>query len=165
MASLYDRRVPLVAVVVIGDWTPAIDNRYIGVGEKIVERLSEGARVVSHFLPEGKALHDFRWFEGGQEQISFCPQEGFMIGDRHAEPDHMPAAFAEIVGRSDARFPGVWNINEGPVFVWAEELTGIKLTPELRGDLSFLGGLAYMITRFVLAKTRSRRLINEYEAA
>ncbi|MFI6797175.1 DUF6461 domain-containing protein [Streptosporangium canum] len=137
---LYDRRVPLVAAAVISDWTLAIDNRYIGVDEKIVERLSAGTRVVSHFLLEIKALHDFRWFEDGQEQISFYPQEGFMVGDTHAEPDHMPVAFAEIVGRSDARFPGVWNINEGPVFVWAEELTGITLTPELLGELSFLGG-------------------------
>nr|WP_062341513.1 DUF6461 domain-containing protein [Herbidospora sakaeratensis] len=136
--NIYEEEDAFVAVAAVGGWTLVVDSRWIGVDEKIVERLSVGTRVVSHSLLEVKGLHEWRWAEDGHLRIGFYAQEGFMADDLHVDPQEFPELVAPMA-RIDAEFPDWFEIDEGPVFALTESLTGITLTPRMLTELAFQG--------------------------
>ncbi|WP_030456694.1 DUF6461 domain-containing protein [Herbidospora cretacea] len=133
-----------LAVASIGDWTLAVDDRMIGVLPEIIEPLSVNTRVVSHYLQEITGIYEFRWADDGRVEFGFYGEDGFFSGDPSGEPPAgwgvVSEAFAPILARSDALFPDRPEINNGPVFTWAEDLTGITLTPPMLDDLPFVAG-------------------------
>ncbi|TKK88842.1 hypothetical protein FDA94_12250 [Herbidospora galbida] len=145
----YGRTTAFLAVASIGDWTLAVDDRAIGVDTEMIRPLSAGTRVVSHYLQEITGIYDFRWAEDGRIEFGFYSEDGFISGDPDPDPESgepptgwgvVPEAFASILARSDALFPDGPEINDGPVFTWTEDLTGITLTPPMLFELPFVVG-------------------------
>ncbi|MFI6797174.1 DUF6461 domain-containing protein [Streptosporangium canum] len=132
--------VTLAAVASLGEWTLIVDNNMVGFYDGMVESLSAGTRVVAHYLQDITGIYYFHWVEDGRTEVGFYGEDGFVINEQMVMPDQMPATFAPILARSDAQFPGMPEINVGPVFMWAEDLTGITMTPRLLEELTFVGG-------------------------
>ncbi|WP_157520652.1 DUF6461 domain-containing protein [Herbidospora daliensis] len=144
--NCYSRNKPLpfLAVTAIGDWTLAVDDHMIGVINEIIQPLSLNGRVVSHYLQEITGIYEFRWVEDGRIEFGFYGEDGFISGDPDTNMpagwDVVPESFAAILARSDTMFPDRPEINNGPVFTWAEDLTGITLTPPMLDGLEFVAG-------------------------
>ncbi|WP_061295122.1 DUF6461 domain-containing protein [Herbidospora cretacea] len=130
----------MAAVACLGEWTLIVDNNMVGFQEGLAESLSAGTRVVAHYLQDITGISYFHWVEDGRTEVGFYGEDGFVIDEQMVMRDRIPATFAPILARSDARFPGMPGINVGPVFMWAEDLTGITMTPRLLEELAFVGG-------------------------
>ncbi|GAA2881475.1 DUF6461 domain-containing protein [Nonomuraea rubra] len=105
----------------------------LGITTDIVTRLSAGTRLVSHYCLDIKALDYFYWLEDGELRFCFIAQEGYM------EP--VPAELVETMNEIYARYPPLVDPHRGPMFLLAEHLTGIKLTPRLLEEATYLCGV------------------------
>ncbi|GAA2209699.1 hypothetical protein GCM10009850_051580 [Nonomuraea monospora] len=125
----------LVGITVVGDWVLIVEmaGTVLGLTTDIVTRLSAGTRLVSHYCLDIKALDYFYWLEDGQLRFCFVAQEGYM------EP--VPEELVETMNEIDARYPPHVDIHRGPMFLLAERLTGIKLTPQLLEEATYLCGV------------------------
>ncbi|XVQ13211.1 DUF6461 domain-containing protein [Spirillospora sp. CA-255316] len=118
-------------------WALAVEpNGSLGVTEEAIVPLSAGTRLVSHFCDVNG--HDqFYWLEDGEVRAWFEP-----LFPHHREggaADTLPAAMRSAgfdIGGDNSDF------SVAAAFALAEHLTGVRVTPELLRESSFLCGLA-----------------------
>ncbi|GAA1638101.1 hypothetical protein GCM10009733_039040 [Nonomuraea maheshkhaliensis] len=123
-----------LGITSIGDWTVIVEmNSELGLTGSVITRLSAGTRLVSHHCLDIKALDYFYWLEDGELRFCFIAQEGYM----KPVPDELVPLMREI----DTHYPDFTNPHDGPMFLLAEHLTGIKLTPSLLEQATYLSGV------------------------
>ncbi|MGR6914162.1 DUF6461 domain-containing protein [[Actinomadura] parvosata] len=125
----------LLGITVVGDWVMIVEmaGTVLGITADVITRLSAGTRLVSHCCLEIQALDYFYWFEDGQLRICLIAQEGYM--------DPVPEELVEPLSEFHSRYHPSIDIHSGPMFLLAEHLTGIKLTPRLLGEATYLCGV------------------------
>jgi hypothetical protein len=130
----YDYKTPFVAVTAVGDWALVEEfNSWFSAHDDFLVPLSQGTRLVSSFHLGIKALEEFRWVEDGEIRFSFWAQDGFS-----EIPDELVETI-ERLDRDDREHQ--WGLHRGPGFVLIERLTGIKLTPRILNESSYLSGV------------------------
>jgi hypothetical protein len=130
-----------IAMTTVGDWTLLIEpNGYLGVTEEKALPASAGTRWVSHFV-NINGLESFLWAEDTVKRLTFEP--GF--------PDHRwgttPDELLDAMHHSGFQF---WDetsdtaefLATEAAFALAEHLTGVRITPELLRDTTFVCGSA-----------------------
>ncbi|MEU1729395.1 DUF6461 domain-containing protein [Nonomuraea sp. NPDC005692] len=121
-----------IAATAIGDWTLLVDpGGSLGMAEEVIMPLSAGTRLVSHFFLSIKAIDYFFWIENSELRFCFIAQEGYA-------PD-VPDELADTMAVVDSVYPDA-DPHEGPMFILAEELTGITMTPQLLEESTYLCG-------------------------
>ncbi|UBU12699.1 DUF6461 domain-containing protein [Nonomuraea gerenzanensis] len=124
----------LVGITAVGDWVMIVEmGTTLGITTDIVTRLSAGTRLVSHYCLEIKGLDYFYWLEDGRLRFCFIAQDGYM--------DPVPDELVETMHDIYARYQPLVDVRMGPIFLLAEHLTGIKLTPELLEEATYLCGI------------------------
>ncbi|MEW2358450.1 DUF6461 domain-containing protein [Spirillospora sp. NPDC029432] len=129
----------VVGVTPVGGWALAVEpNGYIGVSEEAAVPLSAGSRLVSHST-NVNAVGNFFWVEDGDVRLTFEPL--FPSSRWGGTPDallgEMREAGFDLQDGDDA------NLDCGAAaFALAERLTGVRITPEILTDSTFLCGLA-----------------------
>ncbi len=128
----------------LGDWCLIVEpNDSMGVDAAIAGPLSEGRRLVSHFR-NVNAVKRFHWMEDGELRLRFEPP---FAATRHgADPDGAVEAM-RLAGFDLEGEPGCFTVDDvrrhtGAVFALAENLTGVRLTPELLAGSAYLGAVA-----------------------
>ncbi|MGC5014992.1 DUF6461 domain-containing protein [Streptosporangium sp. DT93] len=121
-----------LGVTTIGDWVLTIESGGSGIAEEVIMPLSAGTRVVSHYFLSIKDLDHFYWIEDGELRFCFIAQEGYS--------EEVPDELVETMERIDALYPPLPTPHRGPMFLLAERLTGITLTPHLLEEPTYLGG-------------------------
>ncbi|MEO3874031.1 DUF6461 domain-containing protein [Nonomuraea sp. B12E4] len=104
---------------------------------KAIVPLSAGTRLVSHSR-NVNAVGYFHWVEDGEIRLSFDPL--FPSFRRGSAPDELSAMMQRVgfdLGDDIDR-----SIHDKAAFALAEHLTGVKLTPQLLEESTYLCGLA-----------------------
>ncbi len=124
---------PIGAVTVPGDqgeWVLGLEtNGYLGVTPRLVEPLSRGTRLVSHFCDEN-AHDNFLWYEDGTLRTSFEP----LVPDERdgSTPDELVGLLEEVGFVLDENEEEL--LEDPPTveaaFALAERLTGVHITPD-----------------------------------
>jgi hypothetical protein len=122
-----------IGVTTIGDWAFVIEADWNGIAEEVIMPLSAGTRLVSHYFMAIKALDYFYWIEDGELRFCFIAQDG-CVGE-------VPDELAETMERIDSAHSSYFNLHDGPMFLLAEHLTGITLTPQLLEESTYLCGV------------------------
>lgn len=122
-----------LGVLSLGEWVLTIEFGWDGLAEEVIMPLSAGARVVAHTHVQYEDLDHFFWVEDGELRFCFIAQNGF------SEP--VPDELTETMNVIDAINPPVFDLHQGPLFLLAERITGIKLTRELVEHSTYLGGM------------------------
>lgn len=130
-----------IAMTTVGDWTLLIEpNGYLGVTEEKALPASAGTRWISHFV-NINGLDSFLWAEDTTKRLTFEP--GF--------PDHRwgttPDDLLDAMHHSGFQFWDETSDTAEPrameaAFALAEHLTGVRITPELLRDTTFVCGSA-----------------------
>ncbi|MEU8207425.1 DUF6461 domain-containing protein [Streptosporangium sp. NPDC049046] len=121
-----------LGVTTIGDWVLTVEPGLNGIAEEVIMPLSTGTRVVSHYFLSIKDLDHFYWIEDGELRFCFIAQEGYS--------QEVPEVLVETMERIDSIYPSFPDPHKGPMFLLAERLTGITLTPQLLEESTYLGG-------------------------
>lgn len=130
-----------IAMTTVGDWTLLIEPvGYLGVTEERALPASAGTRWVSHFI-NINGLASFLWAEDTTERLTFEPG----VPDRRwgTTPDEL----LEAMHHSGFQF---WDetsdtaeiLAAEAAFALAEHLTGVRITPGLLQDTTFICGSA-----------------------
>ncbi|GII83776.1 hypothetical protein Ssi03_17660 [Sphaerisporangium siamense] len=122
-----------LGVTSFGDWTFVFDPDWLGTDEDVITRLSEGTRLVSQAALGIKCLDYFYWCEDGEIRFAWGGDEGYLT----EVPDELADAMTEI----DRLFPSSPRLYEGPAFLLAEHLTGIRATESLLKGSTFMWGV------------------------
>ncbi|MEV4077102.1 DUF6461 domain-containing protein [Nonomuraea fuscirosea] len=123
-----------LGITSIGNWTVIVEmHTVLGLTSSVITRLSAGTRLVSHYCLDVKALDYFYWLEDGDLRFCFIAQEGYM----QPVPDDLVPMMRDL----DTRYPDSTDPHEGPMFLLAEHLTGVKLTPSLLEQATYLYGV------------------------
>ncbi|ACY96335.1 hypothetical protein Tcur_0742 [Thermomonospora curvata DSM 43183] len=116
-------------------------NGYLGVREDVMSSVSKGTRTVSWYR-NIEWLSDFLWMEDGQKQLGFDPYRPYERWG--TTPDALVAQMEEV--GFDLNSQGKDDEERGPynaaAFALAERLTGVRVTPELLNESTFLCGIA-----------------------
>ncbi|WP_436787628.1 DUF6461 domain-containing protein [Yinghuangia sp. YIM S10712] len=126
------------AVTSVGDWTLMIEpNGYLGSLEAIIQPLSLGTTVVSHFR-NVNAVDRFNWFEDGELRLHFEPLFPYQREGRDADTvvDEMLAVGFDLAEDGDT------DLTSEAAFALTERITGVRLTHELFEAAEFQGGTA-----------------------
>ncbi|MFI6297693.1 DUF6461 domain-containing protein [Nonomuraea sp. NPDC050790] len=137
--------VPFGAAAVPGaDWTLVYESDgRLGVTAEAMIPVSTGTRVVSH-CEVGNGRYRFFWAEDGDVRLDFDPL--YANDRRGSTPDALLTDMVDIgydlrddatLEDVDFTFPLI-----AASFALAERLTGLRITPELLGGLTFLCGEA-----------------------
>ncbi|GAT70292.1 hypothetical protein PS9374_05974 [Planomonospora sphaerica] len=121
-----------LGVTAIGDWTFVFDPDWLGTCEDVITKLSEGTRLVSQAALAIKGLDYFYWCEDGEIRFAWG------VDDEHLgeTPDELVDTMAEIY----SIYPPSLDFYEGPAFLLAEHLTGIRVTERLLKGSTFMWG-------------------------
>ncbi|MFC4061652.1 DUF6461 domain-containing protein [Planomonospora corallina] len=132
--SRYGSREPgaFLGLTAINDWTLIVESWGLPITEKIIMPLSAGTRLVTHYLLDIERLDDFYWFEDGKLRFYYITQEGYT--------PEVPDELTETMNRINSDYPHAYPY-EGPMFLLAERLTGITLTPQLLEESTYLCGV------------------------
>ncbi|WP_449062272.1 DUF6461 domain-containing protein [Planomonospora algeriensis] len=122
-----------LGVLTVGDWVFTIEPGRNGLAEEVIMPMSAGTRVVAHSHLDIKALDYFYWIEDGEIRFCFIAQEGYL--------EQVPDELTETMNLIDSAYPPLTDPHEGPMFLLAEHLTGIKLTPRLLEESIYLSGV------------------------
>jgi hypothetical protein len=126
----------------VGDWTMLVEkNGYLGVTEKVIEPLSTGTQVVSHFC-NVNALDRFCWMVDGDLRLYFEPlfPDVRSGSDPDGQIDAMLAAGFDLSDSDDENHDYI--LHTAATFALAERLTGVRVTAELLETADYLCGLA-----------------------
>ncbi|WP_188192101.1 DUF6461 domain-containing protein [Nonomuraea sp. SYSU D8015] len=119
-------------VAAVGAWTLIVETlAEIAPSEEILLPLSAGTRLVSQYYLDVKGLDSFYWIEDGEIRFAFYAQEGYS--------EEVPDELAQIMRRIESDHRHAYP-HEGPGFVLAEHLTGIRLTPQMVEGATYLCG-------------------------
>ncbi|PZG21219.1 DUF6461 domain-containing protein [Nonomuraea aridisoli] len=130
----YDYKTEFVAVTAVGEWAfVAQYNSWLGADDEFIVPLSAGTRLVSLYHLDIKGLEEFRWVEDREIRFAFWAQDGF---------SEIPDELVETIEQLD-RDSGEhkWDLHRGPGLVLIEHLTGIKLTPQILDESTYLSGV------------------------
>ena len=129
----------LVAVRQLSGWALMFeDNGFIGVTEELMEPVSAGTEMVSHFR-NVNALSTFLWLEDGGCALSFeplFPRERQGTRATEIEPELVAAGF-DMSDGSDRDLSQTTTAT----FALAERVTGIPVTEELLDSAEFFTGV------------------------
>ncbi|MDX2543994.1 DUF6461 domain-containing protein [Streptomyces sp. WI04-05B] len=130
-----------IAMTTVGDWTLLIEPvGYLGVTEERALPASAGTRWVSHFV-NINGVDTFLWAEDRANRLTFEP----------AVPDHRwgttPDELLDAMHHSGFQFGDEISdaadyLAAEAAFAFAEHLTGVRITPELLRDTTFICGSA-----------------------
>lgn len=125
----------LVGAAAVGDWTLMVEyNGYVGNRSELMDPVSRGRTVVSHFR-NVNAVDSFYWSEDGEIRLGFEP---LFPSHRHGtDPDGLLTEMREsgfdLRADDERDFTG----HTEAAFALAHRITGVRLTPELFGSLEF----------------------------
>ncbi|MFD8573377.1 DUF6461 domain-containing protein [Streptomyces sp. NPDC059639] len=130
-----------IAMTTVREWTLLIEpNGYLGVTEERALPASSGTRWVSHFVNING--HDaFLWAEDTTARLSFEP------GVPDSRWGTTPNELLEAMHRSGFQFSDETSdtaeqLAPEAAFALSEHLTGVRITPELLNDTTFICGSA-----------------------
>ncbi|MEU1519943.1 DUF6461 domain-containing protein [Streptomyces sp. NPDC005811] len=141
LLSRSDNARQFIAMTTVGDWTLLIEpNGYLGITEEKALPASAGTRWVSHFV-NINGLDSFLWAEDKVKRLTFEP--GLPDQRWGTTPDDL----LEAMHHSGFQFWGETSDTPEPLateaaFALAEHLTGVRITPELLQDTTFVCGSA-----------------------
>lgn len=136
--SVHEGDVLFVGAAAVGDWAVAVEvNGYLGVTAELLDRLSAGTRLVSHFR-NVNALHRFCLVDDGEIRLDFDALFAWDRGgtDPDAYADLMRAAGLPMEKDGELGNPGA------AAFALAEAITGVRLTAQLLARSTFVCGTA-----------------------
>ncbi|WP_219503798.1 DUF6461 domain-containing protein [Nonomuraea ceibae] len=131
----------------IGDWCLIVEpNGFMGATPEVIKPLSAGTRLVSHFR-NVNGVKDFCWVEDSEIRLMFEPP---FAADRFgSDPDGAVAAMRRAgldleygVQSGKISLPEDVAVRTGAVFALAENLTGVRLTPQLLTESTYLCAVA-----------------------
>lgn len=128
------------AVAAVGEWALMVEpNGYLGTTDKVVVPLSRGTRLVSHFR-NVNAVDHFFWLEDGETRLHFEPLFAYSRDGSDADGlvTEMERAGFDLSEAEDRSY----ELHTEAAFALAEQLTGVRLTPELLDTTPYLCGLA-----------------------
>jgi Family of unknown function (DUF6461) len=124
----------LLGVADLGGWSLAVEpNGYLGVTEGLVERVSLGTRLVSHFR-NVNAVDYFYLVDDGDVKLTFEPL--FAHHRSGSDPESYVGLMRAVgfhVDEGDEEYEG----HTEATFALAEELTGVRLTPDVLDNAVF----------------------------
>jgi hypothetical protein len=124
----------------VGDWTLLVEeNGYLGVTQKVIEPLSAGTQVVSHFK-NVNAVDYFYWMVDGDLRLQFEPL--FPDTRDGSDPDGQLAAMERAGFDLTDSDDDSNNLHTAAAFAFAEHLTGVRVTNELLESADYLCALA-----------------------
>lgn len=124
------------------EWALGLEeNGFLGVTPEAIVPLSAGTTVVSHHRNVGTG-DDFYWVEDGDIRLYFQPESpAWREGSTpDAVAEQMRQAGFDL--REDAEYNEEPYVRTGAAFALAEQLTGVRLTPELLDESLYLCGIA-----------------------
>ncbi|XRQ09089.1 DUF6461 domain-containing protein [Actinomadura welshii] len=124
-----------------GDWVLGLEcNGFLGTLSHLVNPLSRGTRLVSHFC-NVNAHDQFLWCEDGTLRTFFEPL--FPTARDGSTPDELVEAMKEAGFdlEEDEETEPDFSMTTEAAFALAERLTGVHLTPELLDKATFTTGL------------------------
>jgi Family of unknown function (DUF6461) len=124
------------------DWVLGLEvNGYLGVTPAAIVPVSAGTRVVSHHQ-NVEAADNFYWIEDRDIRLYFQP--GSPAWREGSTPDALVGVMrqAGFDLRVGAGGDAGGDVRTAAAFALAEYLTGVRLTPELLDDSSYLCGVA-----------------------
>ncbi|MEU4230748.1 DUF6461 domain-containing protein [Nonomuraea sp. NPDC026600] len=133
--------------VAVEDWCLIVEpNGGMGITREIMEPLSAGTRLVSHYR-NVNAVSYFFWVEDGEIRLSFEPAiPDYRYG---SDPDGLVEVMRQVgFDLQDGDQPdGIDPVDDfaariGTVFALAEHLTGVKLTAQLLEESTYLCAVA-----------------------
>ena len=123
-----------------GEWVLGLEaNGFLGTLPHLLEPLSSGTRLVSHFC-NVNAVDRFQWYEDGTLCTYFEPL--FPTQRDGSTPDELLEAMAEVgfdLEEDDEEF--IDSPTTEAAFALADRLTGVHLTPEVLDNATFATGL------------------------
>ncbi|MEV4224863.1 DUF6461 domain-containing protein [Nonomuraea sp. NPDC049725] len=124
--------------VSLGDWLLIVEvNGHLGVSRKTILPLSADTRLVSHSR-NVNAVGYFYWVEDGEIRLFFDPL--FPYSRHGSSPDELVEVM-QRVGFDLAGDDSVSDNHDKAAFALAEHVTGVKLTPQLLEESTYLCGL------------------------
>lgn len=124
-----------LGVASVGDWTIICDPDWLGTDQKLITRLSEGTRLVSHAALGIKDTDEFSWCEDGEVKYLYGGDDAFVM-----DP---PGELVGVMEEIDKLYPSIPRLYRGPAFLLIEHLTGIRPTEELLKSLTFMWGTVH----------------------
>ncbi|HEY8479130.1 MAG TPA: DUF6461 domain-containing protein [Spirillospora sp.] len=119
-----------------GDWVLGLEvNGYLGTLPHLVEPLSRGTRLVSHFC-NVNAVDKFLWYEDGTLRTGFEPL--FPTEREGSTPDELVGLMVDVGFDLEEESP---DLTTEAAFALAARLTGVHLTPELLNEATFVTGI------------------------
>uniref|UniRef100_A0AAU2VF74 DUF6461 domain-containing protein n=1 Tax=Streptomyces sp. NBC_00003 TaxID=2903608 RepID=A0AAU2VF74_9ACTN len=141
LLDLSDNTRQLIAMTTVGDWTLLIEPvGYLGVTEERALPASVGTRWVSHFV-NINGLTSFLWAEDTTGRLTFEPA----VPDRRGgtTPDELLEAMRHCGFQFwDETTDIAEHLAAEAAFALAEHLTGVRITPGLIQDTTFICGSA-----------------------
>lgn len=133
-----------VAVTEVSGWALMVEiNGWLGSDPAVLVPLSAGTTIVSHYR-NVNALDQFTWVEDGSIRVRFEPL--FPTVRSGAAPADIELAMRavgfDLSEGEDRRIEG----HTAAAFALAEHLTGIRVTPDLLDESSYLCGVAMLPT-------------------
>jgi hypothetical protein len=127
----------LLAMTRVGPWTLMIEpNGYLGVSDEMALPASAGTTWISHFA-NINGVDSFLWAEDTTRRLAFEP---LFPDDRYGStPDELLDAMHRIGFHFGPDMPDEY-VSGPAAFALAEEMTGVKLTPELLESTTFACG-------------------------
>ncbi|MEU8900223.1 DUF6461 domain-containing protein [Nocardia sp. NPDC048505] len=129
-----------LGVTRVGEWALMVEsNGYLGTISTVIQPLSRGRTVVSHFR-NVNAVDHFYWYEDGALRLHFEPLFAHSREGSHAEEfaAEMRESGFDLSADEDRDFE--WHTEAA--FALAHRVTGVRLTPELFATAEFTCGLA-----------------------
>lgn len=142
--DLSDNTWQFIAVTTVGDWTLLIEPiGYLGVTEERALPASAGTRWVSHYV-NINGVNRFLWAEDRVKRLTFEPgSPDYRWG---TTPDALLDAMHHIGFQfGDEISDTADDLDTEAAFALAEHLTGVRITPELLRDTTFICGSAEII--------------------
>jgi hypothetical protein len=121
-----------------GEWTLGVEsNGFLGVTPEVVAPASAGTRIVSHFQ-NIEGVTRFYWIEDGGIRLYFSPLDP---SDREGStPDALTGVMRQVGFDLDDDSDNADDCIAAALAL-AEHLTGVRLTPELLEQATFLCGI------------------------
>ncbi|GAA2735124.1 DUF6461 domain-containing protein [Actinocorallia aurantiaca] len=126
-----------------GPWTLAVEiNGLVGIDEQLMRSASHGTRIFTHYR-NINAVTCFLWWQDGERRTWFeSPWQ------RHgSSPDELLSAMARVgydLSDPETAYDEPVELETPGLFALAEELTGVRITPQLLDASVYTTGIVTM---------------------
>ncbi|MDX6742923.1 DUF6461 domain-containing protein [Actinocorallia sp. A-T 12471] len=126
-----------------GPWTLAVEiNGLVGIDEQLMPPASRGTRIFAHYL-NINALRCFYWWQDGEQRTAFeSPWQRY-----GSMPDGLLPAMARVgydLSDPETAYDEPVKLGTPGLFALAEELTGVRVSPELLDTSVYTTGIVTM---------------------